>query len=1062
MFAVSASAAPAFTQDWDALDRFKHQDEAEAVAALLKRAPLDAAGRAEVLQRAEALVVEARRSAKRSGVVESFLQQFSLSTKEGLVLMGLAEALLRTPDEDTKDLLIAEKISSADWASHVGKSENVLVNASAWGLMLTGKIVEPDEQAKRDLGGFLKRMAGRMGEPVIRQAVAQAIRIMGEQFVLGRNIEAALRRARKDGWMCSFDMLGEGARTAADAARYEQAYADAIEAVGRARENQNVGPEQGHGVSVKLSALSPRYEAVQEARVWEELYPRMKRLALIAAGHDLNFCIDAEEADRLVLSLKLLDRLAREPELGAWTGLGLAVQAYQKRGPHTVDAVARLARETGRRLMVRLVKGAYWDGEIKRAQVNGRPDYPVYTTKAATDLSYLVCAQAIIDASPHLYGQFATHNAHTLAAVQAMAEAEGVPIEFQRLHGMGEALYEAAMRGSNKVVLRAYAPVGGHEDLLPYLVRRLLENGANTSFVHALLDENVPAADVVTDPISRVEGRPGPHPRIPTPRNVYGDRPNSLGVDLASTPERERLQAAVRVLDGEWLRGHPIVAWPKLNSRGSNYDVDRAQVANDERWTDVTSPADRDRVLGATFETTSSEIDAGFRSAQSVQREWDAAGGPARARILRAMGDALEHNMDRLIAICVREAGKTLRDGVDEVREAVDFCRYYANLAERQFGPAETLAGPVGETNQLSLHGRGVFVCISPWNFPLAIFTGQVAAALAAGNAVLAKPAEQTPLIAAEAVRLFHAAGLDPRLLHLLPGRGETVGAALTAHPGIAGVAFTGGTDTARLINRTLAAKDGPIVPLIAETGGLNGMFVDTTALREQVIDDVIQSAFGSAGQRCSALRLLFLPEPSADLIIEGLKGAMDALVMGDPADPATDIGPVIDADSRAILDRHTARVKAEAKVLKQLEPGPELAKGTYFTPLMVEIPFADFLEREVFGPVLHIVRYDPDKLDEVAGKLAARGFGLTLGVHSRIESFARRVQALVPAGNVYVNRSIIGAVVGVQPFGGEGLSGTGPKAGGPHALSRYAVERALSVNITAQGGDPALLNLGV
>ncbi len=1047
MHALSTRAQPTFTQDWDALDRFKHQDETEAVAALLQRAPLDAAGRAAVLARAEALVVEARRSAKRSGVVESFLQQFSLSTKEGLVLMGLAEALLRTPDEDTKDALIAEKISSADWASHVGKSENVLVNASAWGLMLTGKIVEPDEQAKRDLGGFLRRMAGRMGEPVIRQAVAQAIRIMGEQFVLGRNIEAALKRARRDGWMCSFDMLGEGARTPADAARYEQAYADAIEAVGRARENQNVGPEQGHGVSVKLSALSPRYEALQEARVWEELYPRLKRLALIAARHDLNFCIDAEEADRLVLSLKLLDRLAREPELGAWTGLGLAIQAYQKRGPHVVEAVARLARETGRRLMVRLVKGAYWDGEIKRGQVNGRPDYPVYTTKAATDLSYLVCAQAIIDAAPHLYGQFATHNAHTLAAVNAMAEAPGVPIEFQRLHGMGEALYEAAMRSSNSVVLRAYAPVGGHEDLLPYLVRRLLENGANTSFVHALLDENVPASEVVSDPIRRVEARPGPHPRIPTPRNVYGDRPNSLGVDLSSTPERQRLVAAVRKLDGERLGAAPIVAG-KPGSAGPVLPV--------------VSPADHGRLLGEAREATPEDIDAAFRSAQSVQREWDEAGGRARAGILRAMGDALERNMDRLVAICVREAGKTLVDGVAEVREAVDFCRYYALLAEQQFGEPELLNGPVGETNHLSLHGRGVFVCISPWNFPLAIFTGQIAAALAAGNAVLAKPAEQTPLIAAEAVRLFHAAGLDPRLLHLLPGRGETVGAALTAHPDIAGVAFTGGTDTARLINRTLAGKDGPIVPLIAETGGLNGMFVDTTALREQVIDDVILSAFGSAGQRCSALRLLFLPEPSADLVIEGLSGAMDALNMGDPADPATDIGPVIDADSKAILDRHTERVKQEANVLKQLTPGPELARGTYFTPLMVEIPVADFLEREVFGPVLHIVRYDPDKLEEVAGKLAARGFGLTLGVHSRIESFARRVQALVPAGNVYVNRSIIGAVVGVQPFGGEGLSGTGPKAGGPHALSRYAVERAVSVNITAQGGDPALLNLGL
>ena len=1043
---LAAAHATPESIDWDGLDRFKHQDEAEAIAALLKRNPLSADERAAVSRDAEALVVEARRSANRSGVVESFLQQFSLGTKEGLVLMGLAEAVLRTPDEDTVDALIAEKISSADWASHVGKSENVLVNASAWGLMLTGKIVEPDEQARRDLGGFIKGIANRLGEPVIRAAVAQAIRIMGEQFVLGRNIDAAIRRARKDGWLCSFDMLGEGARTAADAERYEKAYAAAIEAVGNARENKSVGPEGGHGVSVKLSALSPRYEATQEARVWSELYPRIKRLAVIAARHDLNLCIDAEEADRLVISLKLLERLAREPELGAWTGLGLAVQAYQKRGVHTIEAVARLARESGRRLMVRLVKGAYWDSEIKRAQVNGRPDYPVWTSKSATDLSYLVCAQAIVDAAPHLYGQFATHNAHTLAAIKAMADRRGVKIEFQRLHGMGEALYDAANKRWNGVVLRAYAPVGGHEDLLPYLVRRLLENGANTSFVHALLDENVPASAVVEDPITRVEARPGPHPRIPKPRDLYGDRPNSLGVDLSSTPERERLVAAVRAIDGERLRAGPIV---------SGREAQGGAVMT------VTSPADGGRVLGEVRESSPDDIEAAVAAAEAAQPARDLRGGAARAAVLRAMGDALEADMDRLIAIAVREAGKTLLDGVAEVREAVDFCRYYALLAERQFAGPEVLTGPAGETNSLSLHGRGVFVCISPWNFPLAIFTGQVAAALAAGNAVLAKPAEQTPLIAAEAVRLFHAAGLDPRLLHLLPGRGETVGAALTAHPRIDGVAFTGGTDTARAINRTLAGKDGPIVPLIAETGGLNGMFVDTTALREQVIDDVILSAFGSAGQRCSALRLLFLPEPSADTIIEGLSGAMDALVMGDPADPSTDIGPVIDAEARDILDRHTERVQREAKVLKRLDPGPELSKGTFFTPLMVEVPVADFLEREVFGPVLHIVRYDPEKLDEVAGKLAARGFGLTLGVHSRIEGFWRRVQARVPAGNVYVNRSIIGAVVGVQPFGGEGLSGTGPKAGGPHALSRYAVERAVSINITAQGGDPTLLNLG-
>ncbi|RYF95059.1 MAG: bifunctional proline dehydrogenase/L-glutamate gamma-semialdehyde dehydrogenase PutA [Caulobacteraceae bacterium] len=1013
--------------DWDALDAGKYRDETDTVRDLLAAAPLNPEDRAAVRAEAEALVRGARRSVRRQGVVENFLQEFSLSTKEGLALMCLAEALLRTPDEETKDRLIAEKIGSADWASHMGKSGSLFVNASTWGLMLTGKLVEVDDEAKADLPSFIKRLAGRVGEPVIRAAVGQAIRIMGEQFVLGRTIEAAIARAKGDGDICSFDMLGEGARTAADAERYEKSYAAAIASVGRLSGGQ--GPEAGHGISVKLSALSPRYEATQEDRVWSELYPRVMRLALIAAKHDLNFTLDAEEADRLVISLKLLERLAGEPELGDWKGLGLAVQAYQKRCPQVIKAVAKLAEKTGRRLMVRLVKGAYWDSEIKRAQVNGRPGYPVYTTKSATDLSYLVCARALIDAAPHLYAQFATHNAHSLAAVRRMARTAGVKIEFQRLHGMGEALYKAADDLYDGILVRAYAPVGGHEDLLPYLVRRLLENGANTSFVHALLDERVPPETVVVDPISDVEAvGPGPHRKIPLPAQIYGDRLNSAGIDFSVTDERTRVVKAIAGL--------------------KSIDAGKGE--------DVLNPADHSKT-GTVGEATTAQIDAAFAAARKAQRGWDAAGGIARAKVLRAMGDALEANRDHLIAICTREAGKTLNDGIAEVREAADFCRYYARLAETKFGPPEVLKGPVGETNTLELRGRGVFVCISPWNFPLAIFTGQIAAALAAGNAVIAKPAEQTPLIAAEAVRLYHAAGLDKALLALTPGRGETVGAALVAHPGCDGVAFTGGTETAWRINQTLAARRGPIVPFIAETGGLNGMFVDTTAQREQVIDDVIQSAFGSAGQRCSALRLLFLPKDTADHLIEGLIGAMDALVVADPADPRTDIGPVIDEDARKTLSDHLERLQREAKVLKVLDAP---AGGTFFGPVLAEIPSADFLEREVFGPVLHIVRYDPENLAAVAASLADRGYGLTLGVHSRIEAFAEEVKARVPAGNVYVNRSIIGAVVGVQPFGGQGLSGTGPKAGGPEALSRYAVERAVSVNITAQGGDPALLNL--
>lgn len=1034
---------PTDLRHWDELDRNKYRDEREVVAELLASEPLTPDGRAAVLNDAIGLVESARKSQKRQGVVESFLQEFSLGTREGLALMCLAEALLRTPDADTRDRLIAEKIGSADWASHMGQSDSLFVNASTWGLMLTGKLVDVDDEARSDLPNFLKRLVGRLGEPVIRQAVATAVKIMGEQFVVGRTIEGALKRSDRENWLCSFDMLGEGARTAEDAERYEKIYADAIEAVGKTAKGE--GPERGHGVSVKLSALSPRYQAVQEDRVWEELYPRILRLALIAAKYDINYTIDAEEADRLALSLKLLERLAREPALGDWQGLGLAVQAYQKRTTETVAKLAELAKSSGRRLMVRLVKGAYWDTEIKLAQVNGRIDYPVFTTKPATDLNYLVCAKALIEASPYIFAQFATHNAHTLAAVHRMAADRGVTIEFQRLHGMGEALYDGAKVEWGDVVVRAYAPVGGHEELLPYLVRRLLENGANSSFVHALLDERVPAADVAADPITSVEAQPDRHPKIPVPMNIYGDRQNSLGRDYSQATDRDRHAAALERVDSEKLTAGPIIGG-KLRA-GVN-----AQ--------DVTNPYDRTRVLGHVSEASVEDVDAAVNTAANAQVAWDRLGGAGRAPVLRAMADALEADLDRLVALLSREAGKTLNDGVAEVREAADFCRYYALLAERDFGGRQTLKGPTGETNELVLHGRGVFGCISPWNFPLAIFTGQIAAALAAGNAVVAKPAEQTPLIAAEAVRLYYKAGLNPDLLALVPGRGETVGAALTNHPGINGVAFTGGTDTASAINRGLAARPGAIIPFIAETGGLNGMFVDTTALKEQIIDDVILSAFGSAGQRCSALRVLYAPKDSADALIEGLKGALAAQVLGDPTDARTDIGPVIDAESRANLEAHVERLSKEAKIIARAELPAGAEKGDLFAPVIAEIPTPDFLEREVFGPILHVYRYEPKDLEKVAGKLAARGFGLTLGVHSRIDAFAREVMELVPAGNVYVNRSIIGAVVGVQPFGGEGLSGTGPKAGGPNSLIRYAAEKAISINIAAQGGDPTLLNL--
>jgi RHH-type proline utilization regulon transcriptional repressor/proline dehydrogenase/delta 1-pyrroline-5-carboxylate dehydrogenase len=1030
---------------WDELDAGKFTAEAEVIKAMLASEPLSGSARQTVMRRATELVEGARASTRKQGVVESFLKEFSLGTREGLALMCLAEALLRIPDAETRDNMIAEKISVADWASHLGKSDSLFVNAATWGLMLTGKLVDVDEEARRDVGGYLKRLTAKAGEPVIRQAVSAAVRIMGEQFVLGRSIGDALKRAKRDKMLCSFDMLGEGARTDADAQRYARIYADAIKTVGQAA--NGAGPERGHGVSVKLSALFPRYEAAQEERVWAGLYPRLKELALIAARHDLNFAIDGEEADRLILSLKLVERLAQEPELGDWRGLGVVVQAYQKRAVVVIDRLRDLAQRSGRRIMIRLVKGAYWDSEVKRAQVSGMPDYPVFTTKAATDLSYLACAKALIEASPDLFPQFATHNAHTLAAVRHMAEEAGVAIEHQRLHGMGEALYETAEQFYGQLSLRAYAPVGGHGELLPYLVRRLLENGANSSFVHLLLDEAVPSIDVVRDPIELVEACPDRHPGLSVPRDIYGpSRINSLGRDLSRADVRAAYATNVAAQAEKRPVAGPIIGG-KLRSSGA---------------VEVFAPAQVGQPIGKVVAAQPEDVSAAIALAREAQPAWDRAGGSARALVLRAMGDALENAMDQLLPLLTLEAGKTFNDAVAEVREAVDFCRYYGMLAEREFGLPQSLTGPVGETNQWQLFGRGVFACISPWNFPLAIFTGQIAAALAAGNAAVAKPAEQTPLIAAAAVRLFHEAGLDPRLLALLPGKGSIIGTAILANPGIDGVAFTGGTETAWAINRRLAtaAEENrrPIIPFIAETGGLNCMFVDTTALHEQVIDDVILSAFGSAGQRCSALRMLFVPDENADALIEGLKGALDELVIGNPANPSTDIGPVIDRDALACLERHVVRLEQEASIVAR-HPG-SAGDGYFFGPVIAEVNQSDFLESEVFGPILHVYRYRSGDLDQVASRLAARGYGLTLGVHSRLEKFAREVQQLVPAGNIYVNRSMIGAVVGVQPFGGVGLSGTGPKAGGPHALHRFANERAISVNIMAQGGDPALLSL--
>lgn len=1036
--------------DWDGLDARKYADEREAVRQLDGQISLDRESRLEAGKTAVDLVERARKAKNRTGLMESFLQEFGLSNKEGLALMCLAEALLRVPDAETADKLIAEKIGSGQWGSHAWKSENWLVNASTLGLMLTGSLMEVDPSAKTDPGSYFKRLANRMGEPVIRTATRQAMRILGEQFVLGRSISAAIKRGR--GWklpkgakpLFSFDMLGEGARTEKDAERYQQRYLDAIATVAKHRQP---GPiTEVDGVSVKLSALHPQYHAQKEEEVMAVLYPRVLEQARAARDADVALCLDAEEADRLVISLKILEKLAREEELSDWQGLGLAVQGYQKRARSVLERLVKLGQETGRRFNVRLVKGAYWDTEIKHAQQAGVPDFPVWSTKSATDLNYIACAEVMLKAPEAIYPQFATHNAHTLASVREIAKMTGNDAyEFQRLHGMGEPLYNAAFEAFDMRPVRIYAPVGSHKDLLPYLVRRLLENGANTSFVHSFLDPDVPAVDVAQGPFEGAATLDR-HPFIPSPPELYGpERKNSRGLDLTIRSNRARLASEQEAFDA----GAPYPAGPIIDGKLSKGGE-----------TVMKSPANLDFAVAKLSEASEADIEAAFKSAGTYFKDWDKAGGAARAQILRKMGDLLEDDMERLIALMARETGKTLEDGVAEVREAVDFLRYYASQAEESFASPIRLPGPAGETNHIELKGRGIFVCISPWNFPLAIFTGQIAAALAAGNTVLAKPAEQSPLIACEAVKLFQKAGLPRQALHLLPGDGK-VGAALVEDARVRGVAFTGSTAVARIINRTLAGKDGPITPLIAETGGLNGMFVDTSALREQVVDDAILSSFGSAGQRCSALRAIFLPSDTADLIIEGLKGAMDTLTLGDPSLPHVDIGPVIDADAKKVLEDHVEAMGKEAKVLHRARLTDEMkARGHYIAPALVELPSLDVLTDEKFGPILHVVRYKRSKLEETAAALAGKGYGLTLGVHSRLQNFFDQVREAVPAGNVYVNRNMTGAVVGVQPFGGEGLSGTGPKAGGPHYLPRFATERVVTINIAAQGGDPELLNL--
>ena len=1021
-------------------------DETEAVARILAAAEIPVDMRHCIGERARGLVAAVRRDRLGKGGIDAFLHEYALSSPEGVALLCLAEALLRIPDAETVDRLIRDKIGSADWESHLGRSESMFINASTWALMLTGRLLHIVSPAP-DLRTVLRRFVARSSEPVLRQAVTAAMHIIGRQFVMGRTIGEALERARgaeQQGYRHSYDMLGEAAHTAADAARYAAAYDDAIAAIGRSWGGRIIA--DAPGISIKLSALHPRYEMAQRARVLSEVSLILLELSRHARGAGIGLTIDAEEADRLDLSLDLFEALALSPDLADWDGLGLAVQAYQKRALPVIEWLADLARRSGRRLMVRLVKGAYWDSEIKRTQELGLDGYPVYTRKVATDVSYLACARRLLAFGPIFYPQFATHNAHTVAALLEFA-GERRDYEFQRLHGMGEALYEQIV-GAERLdrPCRVYAPVGSHEDLLPYLVRRLLENGANTSFVNRLVDEAQPINAIVADPIAQLARLPvKPHPRIPLPRDLYGPaRETSRGLDLDHAP----VQAALR--DGlAAALCQPRSAAPIIDG------IEQPGAAEP-----VFDPSDRRRQVGMVVAAGPREIDRALGRALFSAPSWDRTPAAERAAVLERAADLYQNRMVELMALIIREGGRTIPAALAEIREAVDYLRYYALRARVDFAASEPLPGPTGERDEIALHGRGVFACISPWNFLLAIFTGQIAAALAAGNAVVAKPAEQTPLVAATAVRLLHQAGVPGDVLHLLPGTGEIVGAALVGDPRVAGIAFTGSTETARRINLDLARRAGPIVPLIAETGGQNAMIVDSSALAEQVVSDVLISAFDSAGQRCSSLRLLYVQVDIADRLLAMLAGAMTELVVGDPALLATDVGPIIDAPAREALEQHAQRMAREGHLLYQCALPAGTEHGTFFAPRVFQIDGAERLPGEVFGPILHVVRWHADRLNAVLDEIAATGYGLTLGIQSRIDETTRYILARLHIGNSYVNRSMIGAIVGVQPFGGEGLSGTGPKAGGPRYLHRFATERTLSVDTTAAGGNATLLSL--
>jgi len=1014
-------------------------DDESLAAELLASAALDKDAEARIDQRALRLITAVRARSFRIGGIEDLLREYSLSSEEGLALMVLAESLLRVPDDFTADQLIEDKLTSADWNRHAEDSEALLVSAAAWALGITARVIGMGKSPE----GVVASLAHRIGMRALRAAARRAVQLMASHFVFGETIDDALERAApRDGGLhrYSFDMLGEGARTEADAQRYFESYAKAIDAIGRSAGSSAL-PERP-GISIKLSALHPRFEPLSRPRVLAELGPRTAALARMAKQHDLNFTIDAEEADRLELSLDIVDLLMADPSLAEWNGFGLAVQAYQKRALAVIDHIAAAARHHNRRLMLRLVKGAYWDTEIKRAQERGLSDYPVFSRKAMTDLNYLACAKKLLGMRDNIYPQFATHNALTIATIVELT-GESQDFEFQRLHGMGDDLFAALRTEFPRIACRIYAPVGIHETLLAYLVRRLLENGANSSFVARLSDPHVPTTELLTRPQAIIGDCKGARaPGLPLPLDIHmPSRKLAPGIEFG---ERRAFDALISTIKSATpsREAVPIMSGARCEGKA------RA----------IVSPIDG-AVIGSVQEASPNLLAEALRDARAGFHLWSHVPVDLRAACLDRAAQLLDMEAPQFLWLLQTEAGKTIDDAVSEWREAIDFCRYYAQEARRRLARPEALRGPTGEDNRLYCYGRGVFSCISPWNFPLSIFLGQIAAALVSGNSVLAKPAEQTPLIAAAAVDLFHRAGVPSSALHLLPGGGE-LGAKLVSLPGIAGVAFTGSVETAAKINRGLAAKDGPIPVLIAETGGINTMVADATALPEQVCDDVLASAFRSTGQRCSALRLLCIQEEVADKIIGIIAGAARELLIGDPRDSQTHIGPVIDADAKAGLDAYNARMRSSAIIHFAGEiPASASPHGFYVAPHIFEIAAVPDLKCEIFGPILHVVRYKAAELEELLNAIEASAFGLTLGVHSRIDATIERILNRRLAGNCYVNRNMIGAVVGTQPFGGFNLSGTGPKAGGPHYLNRFCLEQTVSINTAAVGGNARLLN---